>query len=102
MFLESGDDGEAEEGFVVTGEWTFCAFSYFCLGGCCLLYVEKAIMIVRKARKPKGTKETVWNGHEWGVWMRKEWPVAGLASCKSATYLLAREELVDDQWERDK
>jgi hypothetical protein len=63
---------------------------------------EKAIMIVRKARKPKGTKETVWNGHEWGVWMRKEWPVAGLASCKSATYLLAREELVDDQWERDK
>jgi hypothetical protein len=35
LFLESGDDGEAEEGFVVTGEWAFCAFSYFCLGGCC-------------------------------------------------------------------
>jgi hypothetical protein len=45
LFLESGDDGEAEaeeeEGFVLTGEWAFCAFSYFCLGGCCLLYVEK-------------------------------------------------------------
>jgi hypothetical protein len=53
------------------------------------LYVEKAIMIVRKVRKvrkPKGTKERVWKGDEWGVWMGKEWPVAGLPSCKSARY----------------
>jgi hypothetical protein len=48
----------------------------------CLLYVEKieekAIMIVTNVRKPNGTKETVWNGHEWVYGCAKNGDVNGL------------------------
>jgi len=40
--------GEAEEGFVVTGECGFCAFSYFCLGGCCFLQDDVYCMLRKR------------------------------------------------------